>query len=145
MDRNEVERRTLEQYRADRFHCAEAVCKTIVECFSPESRIPVHKLASGFGGGIGASHGETCGALTGGIVALGWLYGRANPEDDKTKVLALSGELRRGFIEKYGTTNCQQLLEQFVGQVEGQKCKKLTADTAGMLFDLVQRTNQSQS
>ena len=79
------------------------------------------------------------------IVALGWLYGRANPEDDKTKVLALSGELRRAFIEKYGTTNCQQLLEQFVGQVEGQKCKKLTADTAGMLFDLVQRTNQSQS
>ena len=60
-------------------------------------------------------------------------------------LLALSGELRRAFIEKYGTTNCQQLLEQFVGQVEGQKCKKLTADTAGMLFDLVQRTNQSQS
>lgn len=139
MDRSEIERQAFDLFRLGGFHCAESVCKTIVDGFAPGASVPVHKMTSGFGGGIGASHCDLCGALAGGVVALGWLYGRADPDDDRTKVLALGAELRNAFIEKYGATCCKSLLEQFGNQDDGLKCKKLTADTAGMLFDILQR------
>ena len=40
----------------------------------------VPRIASGFGGGIGRQ-GETCGAVTGGVMALGLIYGRDAAED----------------------------------------------------------------
>ena len=60
-------------------HCAEAVSKTVLEIFSDESHPKVIKSASGFGGGIGGSMGELCGAFTGGVIALGFLTGREEP------------------------------------------------------------------
>jgi C_GCAxxG_C_C family probable redox protein len=101
----------------------------------------ITRFATGFGGGIGASHCEACGALTGGIIALGWLYGRKDPCDDKQKVYSLSAEFRTLFLKKFGSTNCEKILDILGDQENNLKCKKLTADAAGILYEILQKEN----
>ena len=63
----------------DGFHCAEAIANTIKELFPKKSDISCN-AASGFCGGIGGCKQDVCGALSGGIVALGFIYGRQKGE-----------------------------------------------------------------
>lgn len=58
-------------------------------------------LTYAFGGGIGGTFGEgTCGALTGSVLALGFI------EEDRDKLKAWSSELFEKFQEKYGSVTC---------------------------------------
>ncbi len=141
MTKEEVENRTL-QYFQSGFHCAEAISKALTEFFINEEDSYTPKAATGFGGGIGGSHLETCGALTGGVIALGWFLGRTNPSGDKTRVYKLASEFRRQFVEKFGSTHCQTLLDKFGKQENMNKCKKLTADAAGILWSLLTETGE---
>jgi C_GCAxxG_C_C family probable redox protein len=83
MTKEEAENRTLQYYQSG-FHCAEAISKALIELRAKEKDSYTPKIANGFGGGIGGSQLETCGALTGGIIVLGWFLGRATPGEDKT-------------------------------------------------------------
>jgi len=138
MTREEAEKRTF-SYHQSGFHCAEAISKALTELFGQEGDGYAPKVASGFGGGIGGSHLETCGALTGGIIALGWFWGRTNPGGDKTKVYELAADFREHFVEKFGSSHCQSLLDKFGKQENMMKCKKLTAEAAGILWELLSK------
>jgi len=63
------------------------------------------KLASGFTGGIGRS-GSVCGALTGGVMALGLAFGRTNPGAPRPKLLPATRELIDWFEQAYGSCCC---------------------------------------
>ena len=66
------------------FNCAQSV----FFCFGDKFNIyenMVLKIASGFGGGMGREQ-EVCGAISGGILVLGALYGRGR-NDEKSKQL----------------------------------------------------------
>ena len=67
------------QYFVSGYHCAESIARAVIEsqsdAFDPESI----KAASAFQGGIGKCKQDACGALTGGIVALGVLKGEQTP------------------------------------------------------------------
>jgi C_GCAxxG_C_C family probable redox protein len=136
MSREDAENKTFQYYQSG-FHCAEAISKALTELFAKEGDSYTPKVASGFGGGIGGSHMETCGTLTGGIIALGWLLGRTKPGGDKTKVYELASEVRRRFVEKFGSSNCQTLLDKFGKQENAMKCKKMAAEAAGILWELI--------
>jgi len=115
------------------FHCAEAVSKAIVETYSRASDNGIPRVATAFGGGIGRTHQEICGALTGGIIAVGCLFGRSKAGDDWTAAAEIVAELRSRFIRKYGTTNCEALLEMFGPQEDFIRCKQLSGEVASML------------
>jgi C_GCAxxG_C_C family probable redox protein len=136
MSREEAENRTFHYYQSG-FHCAEAISKALTELLAKEGDSYSPKVASGFGGGIGGSHMETCGTLTGGIIALGWLWGRTKPGADKKKVYELASEFRRRFVGKFGSSNYQTLLDKFGKQENAMKCKKMTAEAAGILWGLL--------
>ena len=136
MKRKEVEQKAFDRFQAG-FHCAEAVSETIIESFSKEPVSHIPKAASGFGGGIGGTKCETCGALTGGVIALGWLYGRMEPGTDKQKIYVLAAEFRNRFLDKFGSTNCRAILDNLGSQENMMKCKKLAGDAAGILYDIV--------
>jgi len=136
MSREDAENKTFQYYQSG-FHCAEAISKALTELFAKEGDSYTPKVASGFGGGIGGSHMEACGTLTGGIIALGWLLGRTKPGGDKTKVYELVSEFRRRFVEKFGSSHCQTLLDKFGKQENAMKCKKMTAEAAGILWELM--------
>lgn len=71
-----------------------------------------HRLAGGFGGGIGRT-GLTCGAVTGGIMALSLALG-ASESADQEKKLALYGVVA-DYLERLkaykGTVECRELLD----------------------------------
>jgi len=142
MTKKDIEQKTFAYFHSG-FNCVEAILKTYVELYSKEPDPGITKFASGFGGGIGGSHCETCGALTGGIIALGWLFGRKDPSDDKQKVYSLSAEFRNQFFKKFNSTNCQKILDMMKEQDIKLDCKKLTAETAGILYEILQKENVS--
>jgi C_GCAxxG_C_C family probable redox protein len=65
--------------------------------------------------------GQTCGAVSGALIAIGLKYGSINPEDKTTKerVYALVREFVRRFRARNGSTLCPELLGYDVGTPEG--------------------------
>jgi C_GCAxxG_C_C family probable redox protein len=136
MVKEEAEKKAFDYFQSG-FHCAEAVSKTITELFAKESSSDISKVASGFGGGIGRTHEDVCGALTGGVIALGYLFGRIKPGESFQDAWELSSEFRKRFIKKFGSANCQTILKGFGEQENNIKCKKLAANAAGMLSEII--------
>ena len=136
MMRTQIENMAFNHFQAG-FHCAEAVSKTITDLFADRPCEDLPRMATAFGGGIGGTHGEPCGAFLGGVLALGYLYGRMEPGANKDDAYRLATEFRKRFIAKFGSPSCGMILIGFGEQVNLDKCKSLTAVTAGMLGELL--------
>ena len=120
------------------FHCAESIAKAIVEVYgSDPDSTEVQRYAAGFQGGIGGTHEDICGALSGGIVVLGCLRGRREAGEDNQALRELTTEYRRRFVAEFGSSNCQDLLDGMNEREDGFDCKRMTAIAAGLLSDLL--------
>lgn len=131
-------------YHNGGFHCAEAVSKAIVEAYGDERSTEIPRVASAFGGGAIMTFDGTCGALTGGLIALGYLYGRMEPDDVKAKkeVFQLTEELGRRFVAEWGVSDCNAVLKKFGQQENMNKCKRLSGSVAGILYDILEEKNK---
>ncbi len=69
------------------------------------------KVATGLGGGMGG-RGEVCGAVSGGILALGLKFGRGEKEEKSAAQQAYqkTGELMAAFERVHGSCLCRTLL-----------------------------------
>lgn len=96
-------------YRNGDYYCSESIVKTIRDEFDLPVPDSVIAMASGFPVGIGGS-GCMCGAVAGGIMALGMFFGREKPKNETVnKCMALSKELHDLFIEKHRCVCCRVL------------------------------------
>ena len=121
------------------YWCSESVFKAITEIYGENVDSSLSRMTSGFVGGMGSSHKEACGALTGGIIALGYLYGRTNPEEELTILKEMVVKYRERIKRKFGSTNCGVLLDGFGEQGEDDaKCRDLTARAAGILAEIIE-------
>lgn len=68
------------------------------------------KAAAAFGGGMW--RGDTCGCVTGALMAIGLRYGTAVPGDSEAKnlMLAKKAEFERRFSEVNGSCICREIL-----------------------------------
>ena len=139
----EIEQQAFDAYQSG-YHCAEVIAKIITAEFSEHPATGIPQVASGFGGGMGRTLGDACGILTGGIIALGYLYGRKAPDANINMVFQLTAEWRRRFEEKIGTTQCPVILKNLGEQENAIKCKKLTAEMAGILAELVKENRKTE-
>lgn len=100
------------------FYCCEALMKTIIDEFELDVPKEIIKLASGMAVGVGKS-GCLCGALNGGVMALGMFFGRCeqdgptNPQS--VKCLQLTKELHDWFKANNGkkATCCRVLTKEY--------------------------------
>ena len=136
MENKEIKKKVYGHYESG-LHCAEVISKTVLETFSDETHSEAIKSASGFGGGIGGSMEELCGAFTGGVVTLGCLLGRENPGDNLRDCGTLTKEFTKKFLNEFGSLNCQTILGGFKEQENPVGCVKLTANAAAILADLL--------
>jgi C_GCAxxG_C_C family probable redox protein len=98
-----------EYYRNGDFYCSEAVVKTIKDAFGIQVSDEVISMASGFPVGIGNA-GCLCGTVTGGVMALGLVFGRTAPKDKKVdKAMKLSRELHDIFKKNHKSLCCRTL------------------------------------
>ncbi len=92
------------------YNCAQAVVFAFSDLPGGDSDVAL-RIASGFGGGI-AHRQDTCGAVTGAIMALGSRHGRAlgEPKARTDATYALAGQFMRRFEASHGTCICRDLL-----------------------------------
>ena len=91
----------IRQYRVFK-SCSQSTLIGLCEVANhPMSQARLCALASGFSGGIGGTFDEgTCGALTGALIALGFL------EDDEIKIKMDAKKLYDAFKKEYGSVQC---------------------------------------
>ena len=116
------------QYEREYWDCAQCTLLAVQEVFGLKADDAV-KAATGFAGGIGR-RGSVCGALSGGVMALGLLFGRdlptmRHPDPELRHKLRENIELRLvplidAFCEKfqteYGTILCNEIEYKIFGR-----------------------------
>lgn len=91
------------------YNCAQAVACALAPEIGADAEA-CYVLSEGFGGGMGG-HTETCGAISGGIMALGQVSsgGTALSGTTKKRTYELTRELVERFGAKNGSTICCEL------------------------------------
>ena len=69
----------------------------------------IPRVATGMAGGICGTN-NICGALSGGVMAMGIVMGRDNPSGQRNDISKAAKKLIQTFSNRYGDTNCWQLL-----------------------------------
>lgn len=103
------------------FNC----CQSILHAFAHETKISREKslmLGTAFGAGI-AGRGEICGAVTGALMVIGLISGRAHVDDEtaKEKTRILSEEFLNQFTQDLGSILCRELLQEDPSTEDGLK------------------------
>jgi C_GCAxxG_C_C family probable redox protein len=103
------------------FNCAESVLLAISHQSGykrSESFIP--RMATGFGGGIGRN-GDVCGALSGGVMALGLALGRDNAEQSRDLCYSAADRFYSDFVKEFGSCRCRELTGIDLKTAEGPR------------------------
>ncbi len=109
IDLDKIKSTAEQYYRSGDYYCSEAVVKTIKDAFQLPVPDAVIAAASGFPVGFGGA-GCTCGALAGGILALGLVFGRTAPKDARVaQAMKLARELHDIFKKRHKSTCCRKL------------------------------------
>lgn len=121
------------------YNCAETVMLMTGKYFLPDIDFPYSNLVTGFGGGVGRSREECCGALTGSVVALSMLVGRADAQANVDPIHVMISGFRDVFKKEFsGKTVCEHIREGYEGDAAKEMCHDLTAKTVVLLFDYLE-------
>lgn len=137
-----------EDYYRNGYFCCEAMMAAIRDGFELDVPDSVIAMSSGMAVGAGRS-GCMCGALNGGILALGMMYGRTEqngPKDPKViKCMELTNELHNWFKDATGKKSvcCRVLTREFdMGKGEHkEQCIRYTGLCAQKVAEIVIREN----
>jgi len=128
-------------YRSGKFLCSEAVWLVANEYLEHPLPDEAVRMASGFPVGMGRA-GCTCGALAGGVMALGLKYGRTTAGASMPGMLEASKELHDRFKARRGATCCRILIKDFeFGSPEHlQQCITITGEVAADVIEMLSRS-----
>jgi C_GCAxxG_C_C family probable redox protein len=131
------------------YNCAQSVLLTMFEHWNGENEL-IPKIATAFGGGIGRC-GSVCGALTGGVMALGIKYGTNEPSLEKRlKVYKLAQKFLERFEKHHGSVMCRELIGYDLSVPEElekarrarifeEKCVNFVKEAVETLIELTER------
>jgi C_GCAxxG_C_C family probable redox protein len=128
-------------YRQGDFYCSEAILKARKDAFRVSAPDTVIAMASGFPIGMGRS-GCTCGAIVGGIMALGLFFGRTEAKDQKVnKAMNLSKGLHDWFRARHHHLCCRILTKdmRLGSSAHMRQCIAFTGEVAEETAKLIMR------
>ncbi|MGL5314011.1 MAG: C-GCAxxG-C-C family protein [Peptostreptococcaceae bacterium] len=145
LERNELKQQKIDEVRAiaegyfqrGEFFCSEAVVKTINDLLDNPFSDDITKLASGFPIGIGKS-GCLCGAVSGGVMALGMTYGRCHGEAMNDEMFKHSSDLHDHIKGLYRSTCCRVMVKDFPEFQSPERkahCIKITGEVAAFITE----------
>lgn len=118
-------------------HCSEVVFAHLGRYYDPDFDPALMRLATGFGGGI-AEEADACGALVGGVMLIGYLYGRSSLEQDHTHCWELSRAYRRRFLQELGGTTCHYFTQGHFHPDNHRRCAdEVVLPAARILLDIL--------
>ena len=125
------------------YNCCQAVVLAYNDLFGLSDELAA-SIASGFGGGMGHTK-NTCGAITGAVMALSSIVGRENPmakESMADRVAELQqgiypvvGKMVNEMEETYGTLICSELSNphgDWEGKARKKNCMAMITECAGL-------------
>lgn len=135
-----------EEFFADGLYCAESVLLAMARTYGVQSEL-LPALATGFGSGLARTCGP-CGALMGGVMALGMLRGRSSAQESVLACYAPVQTLVQEFKNRFGSLNCRDITGCDLSTDEGRRmfkeqglggklCIRVTRETAGMAQRIV--------
>jgi C_GCAxxG_C_C family probable redox protein len=116
------------------YNCAEAMLSAANEAYELNLDERSLRMASPFGGGMGCEH--ACGALTGGLMALGCMRGRTVAHQD-TRLAALRDAYVERFRERFGSIDCSTIKPAHRSETRG--CAPVVEAAAVLLEEILSR------
>ena len=101
------------QYHREGYNCAQSVVAAFLDKLNL-TKEQAMAMAGGFGGGVGGTHCEMCGAVSGAVLVLSLLTPHTEGEDTagKKKVYGVAKEFHQRYAEAFGgLTRCGDLLK----------------------------------
>ena len=133
-----------EYFRRGNFYCSEAVVASVRDNIAPDMPESLIAAASGFPIGVGRSK-CMCGAISGGVIALGYVFGRtgpSSPTDPKSqKTIELAGELQQAFRDSHRVLCCSvqtKGMDMASGEHKAQ-CVSFTGEMAAKTAEIIER------
>lgn len=128
------------------YNCAECIVEAVLEVVDVGLPKETLRVATGFGGGVGL-YGDTCGAITGAIIAVSAVHGRDTlPEGENSRAVAkdalygkpglyrLFNQIPNMIAEKYGNTLCREISAQWTDdwlcREHALHCREIITDLA---------------
>ncbi|MBS7624093.1 MAG: C-GCAxxG-C-C family protein [Candidatus Bathyarchaeia archaeon] len=107
------------KYEAEFGSCPQAVLRAVYETLNIKGMEPIIKSAHALAGGLGLSGCGTCGALSGGAMALSFFFGRSLEDMGKGRFLksyAKAKELYDRFVSEFGSCICKDVQIKIFGR-----------------------------
>ena len=95
----------------DGLSCAESTLRCLIERGVIDAPMHTVRMLTGLHGGA-LGPGGYCGAINGGVAALGWVLGRTEPTQDSKRLQRVEREFVDAFHEKFGEYTCEALLTE---------------------------------
>ncbi len=106
----------------------------------------IPNIATGFCSGLAQTCGF-CGAVSGAIMAISLFYGRSSPGEKTKTNYTMVQKLINTFENKFGSTNCKQLIGCDLGSIEGrnvfqaddliEQCKNYTEEATRLAMSII--------
>jgi C_GCAxxG_C_C family probable redox protein len=133
-----------EYFRRGNFYCSEAIVASVRDNLAPDMPESMVAAASGFPVGVGRSK-CMCGAVSGGVLSIGYVFGRtapSSPTDPKSvKTLELANELQQVFRNNHRVLCCSvqtRGMDMASGEHKAQ-CVKFTGEMAAKTAEIIVR------
>jgi len=137
------------------FNCAESILLTLSSGLGrKDSRSFIPRIATGFGGGVGRN-GDMCGALSGGVMAIGLALGRDKAEESRDPCYAAVDRFYTDFVKEFGSSKCRELigidLKGRVGSgsahqpVHPERCNLIVAWAAKRANEIIANTQMTDA
>jgi len=130
------------------FDCSQVVLENVAENLDLDKKTAL-KITSAFGGGM--CKGDTCGCVTGALMAIGLKYGHFEPGDEisKNEMLAKKAEFEKEFSERNGSCICREILKYDLSKPEEMEkileegllttlCPKLVVSACDILEEIME-------
>lgn len=136
------------------YNCTECVTEAVLTLIDTGLPPEAKKMATGFGGGVGL-YGDTCGAITGAILAVGAVHGRSSlPEGEgkeavkkaadqlygKPGLYRLFNQIPNRLKDKFGATQCRELTTSWQStwlcRDHALFCRDLITEAAGLAAEM---------
>jgi C_GCAxxG_C_C family probable redox protein len=128
-------------------NCSERVFLTLHGLIEADIPSEAVALLSGFGGGVAGTRDGMCGAVSGGVAAIGLLHGRRKPpEGNRERAYEVSRDFVCRFKTRFGTTVCSELIGDLLRENtteseerRRERCSRYTLNAAKMCVDTLSR------
>jgi len=119
------------EFHSQGYNC----CQCVIRALSEKMGLGLENANLGYGFGGGMHMKSVCGALTGGLMALGSAcLDPERPNPSRPDANELSVELERRFNEKIGTVLCSDIVEKY----EKSRCGELIAFAAENALEIIE-------